>query len=216
MSSDVTRPRISGLRKLPNRSPTPASEPAGNPAVADTTRVGKAAVRIPALDLKLVQRRAYERGRAQVIEEAGSTMAAAVSTLEAAAADLIETRKKDREALVAFSVDLACALAEELLLMVVDREEHDVRGMARRVLDQVMPEAGGSEIRLEGNPEDLALLTLPEGAADGGGVRLVPCPALPRGSFRARTADMDYRAGLKERLAAMRAALQEGVRDGVS
>ena len=168
---------------------------------------------LPAIDLKAVQRRAYERGVAHALEQKGGVYDGACDAMAQAASSLREARNRDAQLLSDFAVRLACSIASELVATTVDAEEHDVRGMVRRVLEDAMPDLGTGEVTLEGHPEDLALLPsdLSHGAKT---VNPQPDPALPRGAYRVVGGDAEFYSGLSERLDAIRDRLIREATDG--
>jgi len=195
------------LRKAaspPSMASGEAEETAPDPAL-------HSAIPLRALDLKTVQRRAYERGRSVALAETAETVTAAARTLSLSAQALAEARSKDGPDLESFAVRLACVVAGELVGKVVDAEDHDVRTIVRRVLGEVLPDLEVDAITLLGHPDDLAML--PGGLA-GDEVETRADATLQRGSFRVVGDDTELYAGLSERLEEMKGRLlSEGLHD---
>lgn len=207
----VVLPR--GLVGLRSPQTTDAeSKPQIPEAEADEPRVRTA---LTAIDLKAVQRKAYERGYAHAISERGDAVDAALAALRSEAASLRAARAKDDEEIAQFAVRLACSIAEDVLGTTIDRQDYDVPAMVRRVLDAVMPDLDSDVVELHGHPDDLKVLptTLRHGTT---AVRRVPDPTVARGAFRVRGGDAEFYAGLMERLEAIRARLLQEVSDGAA
>ncbi|MAG55206.1 MAG: hypothetical protein CMJ83_02840 [Planctomycetes bacterium] len=177
---------------------TPEANPVGAPKPPAANRA------LPALDLKAVQRKAFERGREHALAEVSATVDAASATMCSAANRLAQARVNDRSELTEFVVRLACTIAEELTASVVDAEQHDVRGLVKRVLDSVLPELAGEPVTLSGHPEDLGVL--PQSLTEDG-LTLKPDPTFARGAFRVTGGDAEMYSGISERLEQMRERL---------
>jgi len=207
----VVLPR--GLVAVRARTAAVAGDP--EPAAAPTASAPCSEVSGPAVDLKELQRKAYERGYAHAVEQRGASMEAASSALTEAAEALRAARARDEEELAGFAVRLATTIAEQLVGEVIDQGEHDVNEMVRRVLDAVMPEVDEGTAELHGHPEDLELLptTLLHGST---ALKRHGDPSMDRGSFRVHAGDIEFYSGVEERLSAIRDRLIQETRDGAS
>ncbi|NRA95475.1 MAG: hypothetical protein HRU14_04630 [Planctomycetes bacterium] len=209
----VVLPR--GLVRLRTRE---ASELVGEPVLCATEPAASASAPRPAmtaLDLKAIQRKAYERGYAHALEERGAAVESAVASLESAAESLRAARVRDDAEIAEFAVRLAHSIAEEVVGKTIERGQHDVPAMVRRVLDAVMPDLDGDVVQLHGHPADLELLptTLRHGST---AVRRVADASVPRGALRVQGGDAEFYAGLTERLEAIRDRLMQEVNDGAA
>lgn len=193
--------------------PRMSSSDAGTQATVEESVETGTRHALPAIDLKAVQRKAYERGFEHALEQKGAAYDAATSALVQAASVLQDARSKDAAALSEFAVRLACSIAEDLVATTIDEEAHDVRGMARRILDEAMPDLGGGEVTLEGHPDDLALL--PNDLRHGTTmVHPHPDPSAPRGTFRVVGGDAEFYSRISDRLDAIRDRMIQEVTDG--
>jgi flagellar biosynthesis/type III secretory pathway protein FliH len=164
-----------------------------------------------------VQKEAFERGRAQERKDSGEALRGAAGALQRAAAAYHAALEVARRSFEEFGLDLGLLVAEELVGATIRRDEHDVRGIVRRILAEALPEAGGAEVVLEAHPDDLHLL--PNDLAlpfEGAKLRTVADPRLARGSFRARSEGLEVFAGIAERLEAIRVKLHQEAGHGAA
>ena len=166
-------------------------------------------------DLKAAQRRAFERGREVAREELGPALSGAAAALEKAAAGFLEARERERREVEEFAVRLACLVAGDLVGRTVAAESHDVRALVRRLLDEVLPDAGPGSVELRGHPDDLVRLD-PQllGGEGAGRVRLVPDPDLEPGCYRVTGEGLEVRSDVNDRLEAVRDRILAELRDG--
>lgn len=157
---------------------------------------------VPLLDVKAVQRRAYERGREVEREEAGALLQRAVEELRSTAAMLEAARRREAAEVAEFAVELACSMAEELVGRVMAEDRHHVRDMVKQVLEAALPDMEAGTASLRGHPDDVGRLGRHFG--EGPPVRLVPDRNLERGTFLVEAGEVEFHASVRERLAAMR------------
>ncbi len=159
-----------------------------------------------AAEVKEIQRRAFERGRAVEAAEWSHRLEKLLGALAAAEAELRRAREADRRSAEAFAARLAAVAAERLVHAVVEEGRHDIRAMVQGVLAEVGVAPGDEGVRVRLNPEDHALLTTWGQAAPAeDGIAWTPDPAMPRGSFEVSHRGIDFYASLTERLEAVRA-----------
>ena len=190
--------------------PSPAA-PAGGAPAGEGRGAGHAQVPLLRADeLKLLQRRAFERGRETANQESGGLLAAAARKLTEEASRLAVARKEDRTELREFAVRLACLMTRELVGTLVDADAHDLRGTVDRILEQVLPDLKGDRIVLQVAPDDVGLISseqlLQMGAPN---VKVMPNPELERGSVRVVGDGAEFYSGVSERLESMRERLLE-------
>lgn len=190
------------LRPRPPAAPAPARSPGAEAAAP--------APEMPAIDLSSVRREAFDRGREVERQAAAAVLRGAAAALQQAVTASAAARRKEEEDVAEFGVGLGLVVAEELVGAAVRRDAHDVHGQVRRILSEVLADAGETELLLEAHPDDLHLLPADIGSA-GEGVRLVlaPDPRAPRGSFRVRGGGIEFRSSVAERLEVVRTRLRE-------
>jgi flagellar biosynthesis/type III secretory pathway protein FliH len=158
------------------------------------------------LEIKEIQRRAFDRGRACEREELGARLAGLLQGLSASLEALDERRRKDREELARFGVDLALAVAESLVGRALAAGAHDARRLAETLLEEALPGLGAGALEIAVNPADLeAVRDLGrEGAsAAPGRLRVVGDAALPRAACRIRAGGAEVLADPGLRLQAI-------------
>jgi flagellar biosynthesis/type III secretory pathway protein FliH len=182
---------IVALRALPAAPPGP---PAGGFALR-------------ACELKDLQRRAFERGRAFEREHAVLALQGLLAGLEGAIKALDELRAAERRDVAQFAVLVALAAAEELVGSAVRSGGHDVRGLVDAMLEEALPGIGQGPVEVAVNPDDLGALTGlagPEAPPElSGRVRVAGDPALPRAACRVRAGGAEILSDPRLRLAAM-------------
>jgi flagellar biosynthesis/type III secretory pathway protein FliH len=185
----------------------PGSAPAG-PAAATPS----GCVPLPALALKEVQRRAFERGREVERERAAEEIAHLLAKVEEAVAALDAMRAAERAECARFAVEVATAVAAELVGAAAASGAHDVARGAEAMLEEALPGLGGGPIELAAHPADLDALSEWAGRkappATTGRLRLVPDPDLPRGSCRLRAGGAEILADPRLRLATIAGRLR--------
>ena len=192
----------SGAKSIP---PSPES---------DAVFVTVPRVLMPVHEVKDLQRRAYERGRAHATEEQGVALAAAIEALSRAAAATREACEQLLNEGSAFAVRLACVMTEELVGRALDAEHHDVRSLLDRSLAELFPDGlPETRITLRGHPDDLARLAAPL-REKGGTIELRPDSEAARGAFRVECQDLLFETSVLDRLEQMRERLLAEVDHG--
>jgi flagellar biosynthesis/type III secretory pathway protein FliH len=163
-------------------------------------------------ELKDIQRRAFERGRAVEREELAGRLGSLLEELASAAQALDAARKADREHLARFGVEVAMAAAATLVGSAILARTHDVRAQVDLLLEEALPATGPGSIQVAVNPADLEALsdlTGPGGPpAVAGRLTLAGDPPLPQGACRIRAEGGEFLAEPKVRLAAIAARLR--------
>jgi flagellar biosynthesis/type III secretory pathway protein FliH len=179
--------------------------PAGGPAGAEGAPPRCVPLAPP--ELKEIQRRAYERGRAVEKEELAARLGSLLDQLASAAQALDAARKADREHLARFGVEVAMAAAGTLVGAVVQSKTHDVRAQVDLLLEEALPGIGPGSIQIAVNPADLQALsdlTGPGGPpAIAGRLTITGDPELPQGACRIRAEGGEFLADPEVRLAAI-------------
>jgi flagellar biosynthesis/type III secretory pathway protein FliH len=181
-----------------------AARPAGSPgAVAAEERC----VPVPPLELKEMQRRAFERGRACERAEFGEKVAGLLENLAAAGAKLDAMRDEDRRNLSRFGVEVAMAVAEHVVGAAVAASVHDPKALALALLEEALPGLGNGPIQVSVNPADLEALGDFAGAgaptAVAGRIQVIADPELLRAACRIRSGGAEVLADPALRLAAI-------------
>jgi flagellar biosynthesis/type III secretory pathway protein FliH len=207
MSRDrVALPRgIVALRVLPadGAAPAPAAMSSG-------------CVPMPPLELKELQRRAFDRGQAVERDALGSRLGALMTGLERAIAELGEARARDRAELAAFGVDLAMAVAARVVGDAIQAGRHDVVGLVESVLDEARPGLGSAPVQVFVHPADFdALAEFPAARerACGDRIHVAADPAVTRGGCRIEAGGAEVLADPIARLGAIGERLRS-VADG--
>jgi flagellar biosynthesis/type III secretory pathway protein FliH len=178
-------------------APPPGSAPAEAPRC----------IPLAPLELKEIQRRAFERGRAVEREELAARLGALLAALAASAGELDAARSADRGHLARFGVEVALAAAGDLVGSAVKSREHDVRAQVSALLEEALPGIGPGAIQVAVNPADLEALSdlcgpgVPPAVA--GRVVLAGDAGLAPGACRIRADGGEFLADPQVRLAAI-------------
>lgn len=176
--------------------------PAGDAEAAATRCVPLAPV-----ELKEIQRRAFERGRVVEREELAARLGTLLEQLASAAQALDAARKADRDHLARFGVEVAMAAAGSLVGAAVLAKTHDVRAQVGLLLEEALPGVGPGPLQVAVNPADLQALSDLTGQggppATLGRLTLAGDPDLPQGACRIRAEGGEFLADPKVRLVAM-------------
>lgn len=197
-------PRDVRLALADRALPVEAAKPAETTATAGAGSTPAADARRRHFDIKELQRRAFERGRAVERERLAGPTKALIDRLAQEADARARTEVDDRSRVEDFAVSLALAVAERLTHALVAHREHDVRAMVQELLER--SSAGGEaneELQLALEPDDHARLvemgiSLPEGLTLTGDASLAP------GDLRLRGRHHETWARLSERLESVR------------
>jgi flagellar biosynthesis/type III secretory pathway protein FliH len=193
----MTLPRgIVALRAVPSGGEAPQGGGAEPPCVP-----------LRPLEIKEIQRRAFERGRDVERERVAERLGSLVASLESSVKALEEARTREREELASFGVELAVAVAEHLVGTAIRAGTHDVRRLVDLLLEEALPGLGQAPLQLAVNPADLdALGDIGSGKdprAHAGRIHLVADAELPRAACRIRAGGAEILADPKVRLAAI-------------
>jgi hypothetical protein len=165
--------------------------------------------RIPATEVKELQRKAFERGRAVEAAEWTHRFSKLLEQLGRAQRSLEEAREEDRRDAETFAARLAALAAEKLLRVLVDDGRYDVVSMVRAVLDEIGFAASGPGVKVRMHPDDHAALAAALRAEPGqvfaGGIEWAADPAVPKASFDVSAGGTEFYAHLAERLEVLRA-----------
>ena len=170
----------------------------------------------PRLDIKELQRRAFERGREVERQEASTRLAALVKQLAESAADLTRRRKLDEERASTFAVELSTLIAERVTRTVLREGGHDVEALVNEVIAAMgtIQAQSGIEVRLA--PEDHArvISAIAGDAFEGQGLAFVADRALAPGTLRMIAGDTEFHSSALERIEELRIELREEARHG--
>lgn len=170
----------------------------------------------PRLDIKELQRRAFERGVALERQQSSTLLHGIAQQLETAAREIEQRRAQDRAAVEEFSVKLGMMVAQRLVGTTIEEGRHDPAAMVREIIDAAVPDAVDGPVRVLVHPDDhVRLLSIDEGTEEPlpAAVELVPEPAMERGSFRVEYGDNEYWSHMNERIAALSARLLQEAED---
>jgi flagellar biosynthesis/type III secretory pathway protein FliH len=179
--------------------------PSGPAAVAGSAPEG--CVQVPPTELKEIQRRAFERGRACEREAFADRLAGLLGGLADARQAVDAMRAEERRNLARFGVEVALAVAKSVVGRAVDAGAHDVKALVDSLLEEALPGLGTGPLQVAVSPADLAALGDFAGAGApasvAGRVQVVSDPALPRAACRIRSGGAEILADPALRLAAI-------------
>jgi flagellar biosynthesis/type III secretory pathway protein FliH len=168
---------------------------------------GSRCVPLSPVELKDIQRRAFERGRTVERDELAASLGTVLARIADAAALLESARRADREYLGRFGVEVALAAASQIVGAAVASKEHDVRAQVEALLEEALPATGPGALQIAVNPADLETLSSlagpggPPGLA--GRLTLAGDASIAPGACRIRAGGAEFLADPKARLVAI-------------
>lgn len=168
------------------------------------------------IDIKELQRRAYERGVTTERERISNTVEKILSGVASDVRTSLERAESDRAGMEEFAVRLATVVAEKLVGRVLDEGSHDVVAMVRDVLEDIVEADRKQGVTVRLNPEDESTLrsAISDGTFSGEGLDIVGDPRLDRGSFAVVAGECELMADMTDRLEKLRGRLiEEAQRD---
>jgi flagellar biosynthesis/type III secretory pathway protein FliH len=142
---------------------------------------------LTALELKDLQRRAFERGVETARAEAAEAFGGLLDALRGAVDDLFAARKIEREAMQGFAVELAIGLAEEMTGAALRDGRHDLRALVESAAAEALPFVDDAATTAYLSPDDLSAveqLVALRPLSIGRDATFRADPSLPRGACR--------------------------------
>jgi flagellar biosynthesis/type III secretory pathway protein FliH len=158
------------------------------------------------IDVKELQRRAFERGSTVEREAWTGRLDRLLATLEGQVERQNTHYEDAREEIIAFAVGLAMAATERLLGCVVGADNHDPRSIVDNILGEIEAGGGRGSVQIHMHPDDYRRVgtSADDRPLDGAmQVQLVSDPSLSRGNFQTHGDEVSHFATLSKRLQAM-------------